>query len=108
MRIDAKLRAAINADLDVAGFGGGRRFQRIGQALTAVCDVLEKHGLEPAVVFSAHTFDRPKGHRLIDLAFSNPADSFSPTAVENCGLSYTWENIGVGGNDSYEVIAYIS
>lgn len=104
-RIDSSTRSAINRDLEKAGFDGNGRFRRMGEALSAAFQVLEKHEIQPAEILNAHTFNQSKGHRLIELAFSNAADSFSPTSVSNAGLAFSWHDLG---GERYEVIAYIS
>lgn len=104
-RINPATRSAINRDLDKAGFGGQERFSRMGEALNKAFDVLGEHGIQPAEMFNAHTFNQTKGHRLIELALSNAEDSFSPTSVSNAGLAFSWEDLG---NERFEVIAYIS
>jgi hypothetical protein len=104
-RIDPATRSVINRDLEKAGFDGNGRFARMGQALSKAFDVLSEHGIQTAEIINAHTFNQSKGHRLIELAFSNAEDSFSPTSVSNAGLAFSWHDLG---DERFEVIAYIS
>jgi hypothetical protein len=104
-RLDSGTRSAINRDLDKGGFGGAKRFRRMGEALNEAFSILAKYGIEPDEVLNAHTFNQSKGHRLIELALTNAADSFSPTNISNCGLAFSWHDLG---DERFEVIAYIS
>jgi hypothetical protein len=104
-RLAPALRGVINHDLDHAGFGGQKRFRSMSQALSQAFSVLSKHGIEPDEVADGFLFRQPKGSKLIDLAFSNEADPFSPLSIDNTGLFVQWEDLA---KDQFEVIAYVS
>ena len=104
VRLDSGKRQRINRDLRRAGFDGNERFKTIGTAVNAAFSVLAKHGLEPDDTLRADLFYDKKGHRGIDVAFTNPQDSFSPVPVKNSMLAFSWELLG----ERFEVIAYMS
>lgn len=105
VRLDNTTRQKVNADLMKKGLDGNRSFQRIGQALNVIAQVLEDSGLEQAEVFSADRFRRDDGRANFDIALSNPTDPFSPTDISNSMLAITWHRHDSG---NYEVIAYLS
>jgi hypothetical protein len=104
-RLDPKLRRQVNDALDRAGFGGKRKFRRMGEALNAVMSVLSDHGIEQDETLNAHHFNQPKGTANIDIAFSNAEDPFSPENIGNSWLHMSWEELRA---DTIEVIAYLS
>lgn len=105
VRLDNSTRQKVNADLLKKGFDGNLAFQRLGQALNGIAEVLQDAGLEQAEVFSAARFSGDDGRANFDIALSNPTDSFSPTDITNSMLAVTWHKHDSG---RYEVIAYLS
>jgi hypothetical protein len=103
-KLDKSMRQQANRDLERAGLDGNGRFQKIGQALSVAFKVLEKYGIDPDEVLSADRHRAPSGTWPIDLAFSNPEDSFSPVSIRNSVLHFAWTDLG----DKYEVVAYLS
>lgn len=104
-RLDNSVRQQANRDLIRSGLDGNGRFQKIGQALNVAFKVLEKYGIEPDEVLSADRHRAPSGTWPIDLAFSNPEDSFSPVSIRNSVLHLSWTQMD---NGMYEVVAYLS
>lgn len=104
-RLDQKVRSAANQALDRAGFGGRVKFRKVGEGLSSAFEVLAKFGIEPDETLNAHNFPEDKGSRLINIALSNAADSFSPTSISNSGLQFSWQELAEG---RVEVIAYLS
>lgn len=105
VRLDNSTRQKVNADLMKKGLDGNLAFQRIGQALNVIAEVLQDAGLEQAEVFSASRFMGDDGRANFDIALSNPTDAFSPTDITNSMLAVTWHKHDSG---RYEVIAYLS
>lgn len=105
VRLDNTSRQKVNADLMKNGLDGNLAFQRIGQALNVIAEVLQDAGLEQAEVFSASRFMGDDGRANFDIALSNPTDPFSPTPVANSMLAITWHKHDSG---RYEVLAYLS
>ena len=105
VRLDNSTRQKVNADLMKKGLDGNLAFQRLGQALNVIAEVLQDAGLEQAEVFSASRFMGDDGRANFDIALSNPTDSFSPTDITNSMLAVTWHKHDSG---RYEVIAYLS
>ena len=103
-RLESSHRRQANADLIKAGFGGRVHFRRIGDALSKAFNVLNLYGIEPGEVLNAHRHSTPTGSWPIEIAFSNPSDSFSPKAISNSVLYFSWTDLG----KSFEVIAYLS
>jgi hypothetical protein len=105
VRLDNTTRQKVNAELMKKGLDGNRSFQRIGQALNVIAQVLSSEGLEQAEVFNANRFLGDNGRATFDIALSNPTDPFSPTDIGNSMLALTWHKHESG---NYEVIAYLS
>lgn len=104
-RLETKLRVTANQALDRAGFGGSRKFRKVGEGLSTAFHILAEYGIEPDETLNAHNFPEAKGSRLIHIAFSNAEDSFSPRSIGNSGLQFSWEDLG---SSRVEVIAYLS
>lgn len=104
-RLDASIRQKANKALIHSGFDGKGRFPKVGTALGVAFEVLAVYGLEPDEVLSAHRTMAPQGVWPIQLAFSNPLDSFSPIPVKNSMLSFSWTVLDGG---RIEVVAYLS
>lgn len=105
VKLDNATRQKVNAALMRKGLDGNLAFQRIGQALNVIAQVLQDAGLEQAEVFSANRFMGDDGRATFDIALSNPVDPFSPTDIGNSMLAVTWHKHESG---RYEVIAYLS
>lgn len=104
-RLDPSLKRQVNAALEREGFGGKRKFRKMGEALNAAMGVLSEHGLEQDEVVSADRFREPSGHATVRVAYSNPSDPFSPETVSNSVLALQWTELRPG---VLEVIAYMS
>lgn len=95
-RLESSDRIRVNAALDNAGFDGDRSFQTVGQSLSAINHVLERHGLhiEADTVHSRVA----SGQRTFHIVASG-------TRVENSILRVGWYQHPSG---NYEVTAYLS
>ncbi len=109
-RINNSLKRKINKDLESAGFGGKKKFRKIGDALAVALKVLNKHGLEQDEVlstdkFRSHNKDGVMGGRtFIKVAASDPKNAFAPVPIPTTGLAMSWTELG----KNVEVIAYMS
>jgi hypothetical protein len=98
-------RVKLNRELISAGLDGNFLFQKATKGLAKAFDVLAKAGIEPDEVVSSYHFMREDGRTTVNLAFTNPEDSFSPVVISNSMLALTWHKVA---EDKYEVIAYLS
>ena len=105
IRLDKKLRAKVNAELEKAGLDGNGRFEKPGLALAMVGNVLARNVLEFDEITNAHTLQPDDGRTSIDLALSNPEDPYSPTSISDVMLAFSWHKLQ---EYRYEAIAYIS
>lgn len=103
-RLIPSLKRAINKDLMRAGLDGRARFRKPEQGYTKALEVLADFGIELDEVVSSHLFKGPKGVVTVDVAFSNPEDSFSPDSISNSMLRLDFTDVGNG----YEMIGYMS
>jgi len=103
--LDSAIRSRLNADLSHAGLDGNRSFHTVGQGLSAIGEVLAKHGLEWDSTLSAHLFMGDSGERTLDIAFSNETDPFSPVSITNSMVRVAWYKHQSG---RYEITAYLS
>ena len=102
-------RTEIAEAMGAAGLDGRGRFRSVGHGLNEVFSVLARFGIEPDQVLSHWLFAEPSGSRLIRLAWTNPDDSFSPTSVEEMGLSFSWHTEKQWGEARpVEIVAYLS
>lgn len=104
-KLDSNLRRQANDALRKAGFDGNGRFRSVGSSITTAFRVLEKYGIEPDEVFSAFTYQKPEGVVPMRIAFSNPDDPFSPDAITNSVLHFSWTELRP---DQFEIVAYLS
>jgi hypothetical protein len=102
--IDAKTRSAINAALDKAGFGGSKKWRKVGLALADAGGVIAKFGYEWDETLNANLFSGDSGTRSLHISKTNETDSFSPTQIGNTALFFQWTKLR---EDSFEVIAYL-
>lgn len=103
-RLIPSLKRAINKDLNKAGLDGNGRFRKPEEAYSRALEVLAEYGIELDEVVSSHLFKGDKGSLTIDVAFTNPQDSFSPDSISNSVLRLDFTNLG----NRYEVIGYMS
>jgi hypothetical protein len=103
-RLDRAVRQQANKALIRKGLDGNGRFTKIGQALGVAFRVLGEFGIDPDEVLSADRHRAPSGTWPIQLAFSNPEDSFSPVPIRNSVLHFAWTDLG----GKFEVVAYLS
>jgi len=105
-RLPPDIRRKANAALDKAGFGGRKKWRKVGMAITDAFTVLAKFGIELDEIISAFHIDQPKGTYNVNIAFTNPEDSYSPTQISNSVLHLSWTDLT--GKGQFEVIAYLS
>ncbi len=83
--------------------GGNDRTESKTEGLAAVNEALGRAGFYLEMVIG-DLFIGEKGSRLLRIAQN---DTEQP--VENCGISYTWENLNRDGETPrYELIVYLS
>ena len=104
-KMDRTTKRMANRDLVKAGFGGRRKFRKIGEGLNVAFSVLAKYGIEADETLSAHNFPEDKGHYGVDIAWSNTEDPFSPISIKNSVLALQWTELKPG---QVEVIGYLS
>lgn len=105
VKMDRATRTKINAALIRAGMDGNGRFQSPGRGVAALSEVLSEFGYELESIVSGHMVNGPAGTLRLDIAQSNPADSFSPSSVTNTMVMFSYT---VLGPDRVEVVAYLS
>lgn len=103
--VDRKTMRFANAAMRQKGLDGNGRFVKPTRGYALALDILADFGIELGRVVSSHLFDRDRGNLSVELAFTNPDDSFSPVAIRNTALYIAYERLGDVG---YEVIAYLS
>jgi len=103
-RLLPSLKREINKQLIREGFGGRGRWRKPEQGYAKALEVLSNFGIELDTVVSSHLFNRPQGSVVVDLAFTNEEDSFSPESISNSVLRLDWTDVGNG----YEIIGYMS
>jgi len=104
--LDRGVRQKANAKLSRAGLDGNGRFRKPEMAYSKALTVLSEFGIELGEVVSSHLFQaRPSGTLNVDLAFSNPEDSFSPAAITNSVLHLQFTELR---KDHFEAVAYLS
>jgi len=103
-RLIPSLRQKINAELVREGFGGRGRWRKPDRGYAKALEVLSKFDIELDEVVSPHLFRGPQGRVIVDLAFSNPEDPFSPESISNSVLRLDFTDVGNG----YEIIGYLS
>lgn len=101
-KLDAATRRKINAALSKGVTSGYPYAKTFGAGLNAALGVLSRHGIEPTQIVSPPLSN--EGRVTIPLAFTNPADSFSPIEITNSDLvvSFTTMDKGV------EIVAYVT
>ena len=99
-----KERVAINASLAQAGFDGNKNFKSVSAALSSLMSILNSHGLELDEVTSADIYNKPTGHRSINVARSTE-DPFSPESLQNTSVAFSWAPRG--DSEFVESVAYL-
>lgn len=88
------------------GLDGNGRFDKAAHGYAVALDVLSDFGIELDEVVNSHHFLRPEGRLAVNIAFTNPEDSFSPISIQNSMLVLSWHRFDETGK--YEVLAYLS
>ena len=104
-KLDAGARHTANARLVQGGMDGNGRFETPSLALAKIGDILSGFGIEWGEVIQSFPLRKPSGRMDIDLAFTNPEDSFSPVDIRNSRLAFQWYRLE---NEKFEVVAYLS
>lgn len=103
--LPSNLRSTINAALNKAGLDGNTYFAKSSAGFVRAVEILAKFGIELDEVVSSHLFSGARGRMAVDLAFTNPEDSFSPISISNSMLTLSFHEMESG---QFEVIAYLS
>jgi len=104
-RLDNAVKRSASRDFKREGLDGNGSFQEVGNGIRAAFDVLGAYGIETDTILNAHLFMGDQGRRQLDLAFSNPADSFSPVPIRNSVLVFSWYRRDSG---NFEILCYLS
>ena len=106
-KVDRRLREQINMALIRSGLDGNGRFDRPEGGYVKALNVLADFGIELDGVVSSHQFSKSLENNMVrvDLAFTNPKDSFSPVQIQNSVLVVSFTKLG---EHRYEAIAYLS
>jgi len=105
-RLSARDRMAINERLSKAGLDGNGRFGSPTEALNVATTILSEHGIELDDIPNSWALTKYEQFRFtLDLAWTNEADSYSPVAIQNSVLVFTWYKFSEG---VYEGLAYLS
>jgi len=103
-KVDRGLRNKAANKFADAGLDGNGRFDEPGDGVRAAFDVLEEFGIE--IDGTAGSFHSDSGTTTINLAFTNMEDRFSPYAITNSSLVFTWYKFEETGK--YEIVVYLS
>ena len=103
--VDRKTIQFANDALQRKGLDGNGRFEKPTRGYTLALDILADFGIELGEVVSSHLFNRESGSLNVDLAFTNPIDSFSPVQIRNTMLHLQYTRLDDG---RYEVLAYLT
>jgi hypothetical protein len=103
-RLERATRLRINERFNAVGLDGNGRFGRAEDGYVRALDVLSEFGIELGEVVNSHLFSRDDNTLNIEMAFSNPDDSFSPVEINNSLLHLTYHKL----NGRYEVLAYMA
>jgi hypothetical protein len=104
-KLDDKTIRLANAAMSRKGLDGNGRFLKATGALSLALETLDDFGIELGEVVSSHMFSPESNTLNIDLAFTNPADSFSPVSITNSMLHLSYTRLD---NDRFEVLAYLT
>lgn len=103
--VDRKTIQFANDVMQRKGLDGNGRFEKPTRGYTLALDLLADFGIELGEVVSSHLFSRESGSLNVELAFTNPANSFSPVQIRNTMLHLQYSRLD---NDKYEVLAYLT
>lgn len=98
------IREQINEALISNGFDGNGRFRSMGEAINRIHGILSDSSIEIADITSAWDLQPQQGHKTYNLQFITD-DPFRPEEVSNSMLVFSWY---FHGEESYEVVAYLS
>jgi hypothetical protein len=87
------------------GLDGNGRFRKATDGYNLALKILGDFGIELGEIVSSHLFSPDSNTLKIDLAFTNPADSFSPVSITNSMLHLSYTRLD---NDRFEVLAYLT
>ena len=104
-KVTTKLKGEIAKAFAKHGLDGNGTFVKPEHGYAKALDVLGDFGIEMAGVVDSMRFRGEKNQFTLDLAWTNKADSFSPTEIANSMLAVSWYK---RREDSYEVLAYLS
>jgi hypothetical protein len=104
-KLDSKLKRLANAYMFQDGLDGNGRFRKATDGYNLALKILGDFGIELGEIVSSHLFSPDSNTLKIDLAFTNPADSFSPVSITNSMLHLSYTRLD---NDRFEVLAYLT
>lgn len=104
-KLDDRTKRFANAAMSRKGLDGNGRFLKATSGYALALEILGEFGIELDTVVSSHLFSPESNTLNIDLAFTNPADSFSPVSITNSMLHLSYTRLD---NDRFEVLAYLT
>lgn len=103
-KLQVKERKELNEKIRKAGMDGNGRFDKIDHAISKLHEILDDNKIEIDDVMSSHRFMSDTGTNTFHLA-RKTADSFSPLAIKNSRLSFSWHKLD---EYKYEIVAYLT
>ncbi len=104
-KLDDRTKRFANAAMSRKGLDGNGRFLKATSGYALALEILGEFGIELDTVVSSHLFSPETNTLNIDLAFTNPANSFSPVSITNSMLHLSYTRLD---NDRFEVLAYLT
>lgn len=104
-RIRTPVRNTVSRALVGGGFGGKKRWPRLGAALVELGAILEEFSLEIVEIISADELMGDSGRKNFRYGVSAPEPGGEPQEVVNSYVTFLWTRLAP---DSYEVVAYLS
>lgn len=98
------VRSKINEALMSNGYDGNLRFRSMGEAINGIHGLLTDFSIEIADVVTASDLQPQQGHKTYNLQFITN-DPMSPDEIKNAMIALSWFT---HGEESYEVVAYVS
>lgn len=100
-----QIRDALAKDLAAIGLDGNVNFDKPQSGYSQAVSTLSRYGIELNEIPDSHAFmHKQQGGLAVGLAWSNPADPFSPISMPNMLVVHWYQK----DNGAYEVVAYVS
>jgi hypothetical protein len=104
-RLDESLKSKINKDLINRGLDGNGRFEKPGQGLTDLAEVLDQYDLQlaghPGGDYQLGTADTGQMHILLE---TKETETAAPEEIDNSSVSFSWHKLQ---DYVYECLAYV-